>query len=118
MLKRIPSRQLSSNFFGKKTSGKSTNAKPSITQISKDNNLSSITCKGWITDVIPRTVKILNTFEPIRFPIEISDSFLNIAMPEATSSGKLVPIEIREMAITRSLILNALAKPTPPSTRK
>ena len=58
---------------------------------------------GFIMAVIPKTLKILNMLEPIIFPIEISFSFLILAITEEANSGILVPIETTVTAITRSL---------------
>ena len=43
-------------------------------------------------DVNPTTAKMLKIFDPMIFPIEISNSFLNTATKVVTTSGRLVPI--------------------------
>ena len=63
------------------------------------------------------TAKILKTLEPIRLPKEIAFSFLIIATIEADNSGILVPIEIIETLITRSLTSIKVAKETAPFTK-
>ena len=77
----------------------------------------SCTWIGLIIEVIPKTAKILNMFEPIRLPKEIAFSFLIIAIMEAESSGILVPMEIIEIPITRSLTPIRDAKDTAPLTK-
>ena len=52
---------------------------------------------------MPSTVNMLNMLEPIKLPIEIPCSFLITAMIDATSSGRLVPIEIKVIPIILSL---------------
>ena len=58
--------------------------------------------KSVIIDVIPITARILNMFEPIILPIEISSSDLYIATNVVTSSGRLVPIATKVKPITLS----------------
>ena len=55
--------------------------------------------------------------EPIKFPREIAFSFLMIAIMEADSSGILVPTEMIEILITRSLTPINEAKETAPLTK-
>ena len=68
--------------------------------------------------VTPRTIAILNIFEPIILPIEISVCFLIAATIEAVNSGTLVPNATMVIDITRLLTpkLNAISEA--PSTRK
>ena len=54
---------------------------------------SRIRLTGLIADAIPRTIKILNIFDPTAFPTAISTSFLRAATTDVTSSGSDVPIE-------------------------
>ena len=49
---------------------------------------------GAITDVTPRTMRILRILDPITFPIARSGLHLRAARMEVTSSGALVPIAI------------------------
>ena len=57
---------------------------------------------GLTIDVNPITAKILKIFDPIIFPIEISNSFLNTATNVVTTSGRLVPIATIVNPIIRS----------------
>ena len=57
---------------------------------------------GLTIDVNPTTAKILKIFDPIIFPIEISNSFLNTATSVVTTSGRLVPIATIVNPIIRS----------------
>ena len=47
---------------------------------------------GLTIDVNPTTAKILKILDPIIFPTDISNSFLNTATNVVTTSGRLVPI--------------------------
>ena len=58
------------------------------------------------------TARILNTFDPIRFPIEMAFSLLRIAIIEADNSGMLVPTETIEILMMRSLTPIAVARET------
>ena len=62
--------------------------------------------KGFMIDVMPITAKILKMFEPIIFPTEISNSFLNTATNVVTISGKLVPMA----TIVKPIILSETPK--------
>ena len=55
---------------------------------------------------MPMTAKILKMFEPIIFPTEISNSFLNTATNVVTTSGKLVPMA----TIVKPIILSETPK--------
>ena len=74
-------------------------AKKAIAPSNKNAGLNGI---GDMIPVIPNTNKMLNIFEPIIFPIAISDSCLCAAITLVTSSGKLVPIAMIVSPITRS----------------
>ena len=63
------------------------------------------------------TARMLNTLEPIKLPNDIAFSFLIIAIMEAESSGMLVPIDIIEIPIIRSLTPIREARETAPLTR-
>ena len=54
-------------------------------------------------EVIPSTAKILNIFDPIRFPIDNPLFLLKAAIIEAANSGIDVPKAIIETEITLSL---------------
>ena len=73
---------------------------PSITETS--TQLTSPVAIGTMKDAKPRIKSILNIFEPIAFPIEISPSFLIAATTEVASSGRLVPRAITVSPIKRS----------------
>ena len=60
---------------------------PSIQYISFVYNAGSLILIGVIIEVIPKTAKILNTLDPIKFPIEIAFSFFMTAIIEAASSA-------------------------------
>ena len=66
--------------------------------------MESETAMGSIKDVMPKMASMLNKFDPIKFPIEMSVSFLKAAIHEVTSSGKLVPNATTVTLINFSLI--------------
>jgi len=55
------------------------------------------------SDVIPKTPSILKILDPIKFPTEISVSFLRAAIIDVISSGTLVPKATIVTPITCSL---------------
>ena len=57
---------------------------------------------GLTIDVNPTTAKILKIFDPIIFPTEISNYFLNTATCVVTTSARLVPIATIVNPIIRS----------------
>ena len=57
---------------------------------------------GVTKAMVDKTNKILKIFDPIMFPIEISNSFLNTATNVVTTSGRLVPIATIVNPIIRS----------------
>ena len=59
--------------------------------------------------VMPRIARILNILDPIKFPIEISVSFLNAATTEVVNSGTLVPKATTVILTNFSLISKSLA---------
>ena len=74
--------------------------------------------KGSIIEVTPSTHKILNIFDPIIFPSEISLCFLNAAIADVASSGNEVPKATTLIPITTSDIPKNLAIKTAPSTKR
>ena len=63
----------------------------------------------------PRIHSMLNIFDPIKFPIEISVSFLKAAIEEVANSGTLVPNAIIVAPITLSETSKYFAISTAPS---
>ena len=81
-----------------------TNKRIKIPNIQNISNVKTIgfTFIGFIILVNPKIAIILKIFEPIIFPIKISNSFLIAAEIDAASSGRLVPRAITETEIIRS----------------
>lgn len=73
---------------------------------------------GDITADAPIINNILNMFDPIIFPIAISESCFIAAVTLVTNSGKLVPIAIIVKLIIFSLMLNIRASFSELSTTK
>ena len=85
------------------------------------NSKDKISCgesSGVIRDVIPKTKRILNIFDPTIFPTEIALSFLKAAIAEVANSGKDVPKATTLIPITISEIPKYRAKNIAPSTNK
>ena len=74
-----------------KDSNKLVTIKEKIVKIRISIIFSKIKVIGLIVAAIPKTNKILKTFEPITFPRAISTSPFLAATIEVTSSGKEVP---------------------------
>lgn len=74
------------------------------------------TCTGLITAATPKTMKILNTFDPIILPTATSRFFFRKATSEVMISGRLVPIEIMVAEIRNSLHPHVCAIDTTEST--